>query len=121
MRQIVLTGVTVALAVFAASKWMPGVKVRKPSALVVVALIFGVLNAVLGGVVRWISTIALIPVAIVTLGLVYLFLGVFVNAFFLWITDKLMDDFEIKNARSLFGTAVLVSVAGWILQRLVAG
>ena len=96
-------------------------KVRKDKALVLVAILFGLLNAVLGWLVKVLVAVAMLPVALLTLGLAYLFLGIIVNAVLLWLTDKLMDDVQIKSAKALFGTAFFVSVAGWILRALLHG
>jgi uncharacterized membrane protein YvlD (DUF360 family) len=118
---MIMSGLAAAAAVFVASKILTGVKVRKTGTLVLVAVLFGALNAVLGWLVTTILAIALLPVALLTFGLVYLLLGVVVNAVLLWIIDKLMDDFTVKNAKALFGTAFLVSVAGWMLRVLFNG
>ncbi len=119
MGPLVITGVAVAGAVFAASKLIKGVKVRKDSTLVIIALVFGLLNIFLGWFLKVLVALALLPVALFTLGLPYLFLGVIVNAILLWITDKLMDDFEVKTTGALFGTAFLVTLAGWALRLLL--
>jgi putative membrane protein len=116
MRSLIITGLAAAVAVFAASKLLKGVKVRKDGTLVLIAVLFGLLNAVLGWFVKLLVALALLPVAIVTLGLAYLFLGIIVNAILLWVTDKLMDDFEVKTARALFATAFLESLSTWLLR-----
>jgi putative membrane protein len=52
---------------------------------------------------------------IITLGLFKLL----INAFMLWLTDKLMEDFEISDLWTTFIAAVLItvvdSVVKWIL------
>jgi putative membrane protein len=113
---MIISGIAASLAVFVASKILRGVKVKKSGTLVLVAVLFGVLNAVLGWLVTALVAIALLPVALLTFGLVYLLLGVVVNAILLWVIDKLMDDFDVKNGKALFATAFLVSVAGWLLH-----
>ncbi len=114
MYQFILTGVVVAIAVFVASKLLSGVKVKRDGALVMMALVFGVVNVLVGWLVKVLIAIALFPVALVTLGLPYLFLGLLANMAMLWLTDKLVDDVEFKGLGSLFGTAVLISVVGWL-------
>lgn len=115
MFHFLLTGVVVAVALFAASKLLSGVKVKRNGALVMMALVFGVLNVFVGWLVKLLIAIALFPVALVTLGLPYLFLGLLANMAMLWLADKLVDDVEFKGFGSLFGTAVLVSVVGWLV------
>lgn len=116
MPALLVTFLAVAVAVFVASKIVTGVKVKRDGALVAIAIVFGLLNVLVGWLIKVVMAIALIPVAIVTLGVVYLFLGVLVNMVLLWITDKLVGDFEIKTFRALFSTAFLISLVGWLLR-----
>jgi putative membrane protein len=41
-----------------------------------------------------------------------------VNSLLLWMTDKLIEDFEITGLGPLLGTAGLISLATWLLPRL---
>ncbi len=116
MVTFIIPVLAVAAAVFAATKLFRGVRVRRASTLAIVALVFGVLNALFGWLIHLLVAVVLIPAALVSFGLVYLFLGVIVNAILLWITDKAMDDFELKSTGSLFGTAFLITIVGWLLR-----
>ena len=91
------------LAVLAATVWglarfLPGVRVHNPTTAVVVAVVFSVLNWVLG----WMIKLLLVIPAILTLGLLFFFVPLIVNAAVLWITDKFVEDFEIRDSQTLW-------------------
>jgi len=119
--RFVVTFLAAAAAVFVASKLFDDVRVKRTGTLFVVALIFGVINALLYHFARVIFGILLLPAALLTFGLAYLLLGLVVNTVFLWLTDKLVENFKIKSFGALLGTATLVSVALWLLRRLHLG
>ena len=116
--KFVIGALAAALGVFVSSKLFADLRVRTGGTLVVVALVFGVLNALLRTLLLWTIGVALLPLGVLTLGLIYLFLGIIVNAVLLWITDKLLKDFEIDRVGTLFGTAALVSFATLLVERL---
>ncbi len=117
--KFVIGALAAALGVFVASKLFTDVRVRSTGALVGVALVFGLLNALLRTILTVTLGVALLPLGVVTLFLIYLLLGVFVNMVLLWITDKLLDGFEMRRFSTLFGTAALVSFASVIVERLL--
>ena len=78
---------------------------------VIVALVYGLLTYFL----FWlIALIAFIPMML-SLGL----FGLVINAFLLWVTDKLIDDFEIDSVRTTLIMAVLLTVGKFILRLLL--
>jgi uncharacterized membrane protein YvlD (DUF360 family) len=107
-----------ALGVFVSSKVLSDVRVRSTGSLALVAVVFGILNAVLGSVLAVTLGVLLIPLGVLTLGLVYLLLGIVVNMALLWITDKLLDGFEIRSFRGIFWTAALVSLASSLVEHV---
>ena len=107
------------LAVLVASKLFAGVRVRRSGTLIAVALVFALLNLVIGWLITAVLAIALLPAALLTFGLPYLFLGWLANLVLLWITDKVIRDFEIESFGSLLGTSGLISLAAWLAQRLL--
>ena len=58
-----------------------------------VAIVFSVLNFFLG----WLIRVLLFMPAILTLGLLFLFMPFIVNTILLWLTDKLLGSFEIET------------------------
>jgi putative membrane protein len=113
-----MTLFVVAVAVLVAAQLFPGVRVQRRSTVVVVATVFGVLNLLFAWLLRAVLAAALFPIAVLSFGLIYFFLGLFVNALLLFLTDKLVDGFEIRTFRALLGTAVLVSASNWLLNHL---
>ena len=90
---------------------LPGVRLKSYGTAVIVALVYGLLNYFL----FWlIALIAFIPM-LLSLGL----FGLVINAFLLWLTDKLIDDFEIDSVRTTLIMAVLLTVGKFILRLLL--
>lgn len=86
-----------ALTILILSRFVPSVRIRSAGTAVIVAIVFSVLNFFLG----WVIKAVLFVPAILTLGLLFVFVPFIVNTVLLWITDKLMKTFEIANARGL--------------------
>ena len=62
------------------------------------------------------SASSLIVPAILTLGLLFLFLPFIVNAVLLWLTDKLMGSFEIETLGGLFASAAIITLVNWLFH-----
>jgi putative membrane protein len=118
VKMFVVQAIAAGIAVLLASKIIPGVRVRKTESAIGIAAAFAVLNLLAGWLLKVVLAIVLLPAAFLTFGLVYLVLGLIVNTILLYVTDKLIDDFEIKSFGSLVGTAGLISVAAWLLPRI---
>ena len=119
LKTFVFGALAAGLAVLVASKLFSGVHIRRSGTALTVALVFAILNLAVGWLVTAILAVLLLPAAILTLGLPYLILGWLANLVLLWITDKLVDDFEVRTFGSLAGTAALISAAVWIVQRIL--
>ncbi len=112
-----------ALALAAAAWLLDGIDIAgattgdRAVTLVLVALIFGVVNAVVEPIVKVLS----LPFIIVTLGL---FLIV-INALMLMLTDWISGWFDLGFTVDGFWTAVLggiiVTIATWILEAVLPG
>jgi uncharacterized membrane protein YvlD (DUF360 family) len=109
----VLTGTVLLLA-----HLLPGVRITSTKTAALVALVFAGLNWVVGWLVTFlVGTIVFIP-AILTFGLAFLLVPLLVNIVLLWITDKLLDAFEIRDGRTLLiagaGITLANGIVGWI-------
>jgi putative membrane protein len=85
---------------------------KKAGTLVIIALIFGVVNAVLKPIIKTIGCLFYV----LTLGLI----GLVVNGALLylcsWIAGKLTLPFHITTFAAAFWGALIVAVVGWILN-----
>jgi putative membrane protein len=95
---------------YALATALPGVRLKSFGTALTVVLVYGVLNYFLFWLV---ALIAFLPM-LLSFGL----FGLVINAFLLWLTDKLIDDFEIDSLRTTLLIAVLLTVAKVVLRVL---
>ena len=96
---------------YALATALPGVRLKSFGTALVVVLVYGLLNYFLFWLV---ALIAFIPM-LLSFGL----FGLVINAFLLWLTDKLIDDFEIDSLRTTLLIAVLLTVAKVVLGAIL--
>jgi putative membrane protein len=102
-----------AFALWAATRIVPGIAVYGVVSLLLAALIFGLVNAV----VRPVLVLLSLPLTVVTLGLFLLV----VNAAMLGLTALLLPGFRVDGFwPALFGS-IVVSLVSWAATRLFAG
>lgn len=89
---------------------VPGIRLKGFGTAITVAVVYSLVNVVLGTVLKFLS----LPLIFLTLGLFLLI----INTLMLWLTNLLIDDFEIKDMRTTLIAAVLISVADFILNLL---
>ena len=119
--RFVIRIVASAIALAVAAAVVPGIELTTASlgskalTLIAVALIFGVVNAVLKPIVKTVGCVFYV----LTLGLV----GLVVNGLLLWLTSwvagKLRLPFHITGFWPAFWGAIIVGVVGWLLGILV--
>src|ERR1700761_3491514 len=95
-----------ALGLWVASKLVPGIYVRDTTALILAALLLGVVNAF----VRPVVTILTLPLTIVTLGLFLLV----VNAAMIGLVSMLIHGFHVRGLIAGVEAAVITGIASWI-------
>jgi len=100
-----------AAAIALAAKLIDGIQVRSIGAVVIAAIVFGLVNAV----VRPILVVLTFPITLLTLGL-FIFV---LNAFCLWLTARLVPGFEIHGFLAALLGALLVSAVSWIVSALI--
>jgi putative membrane protein len=115
--RVLLRVLITAAALLVAAEVVPGIQLHahttlsKVGTLVVVALIFGVVNAVLKPIVMALGCVFYL----LTLGL----FGLVVNGLMLWLTSwvagKLHEPFHITGFWPAFWGAIIVGVVGWLL------
>jgi putative membrane protein len=107
----VLTGLVLLLAYV-----LPGVRVNSTKGAALVAMVFGGLNWATGGIVAWLLRGVLFIPAILTFGVAWLLVPFLVNVTLLWLTDKLLDAFELRDGRTLMIAAAVITVANGVLR-----
>lgn len=85
---IIINLLLLSLAIFIVAQVMPTIHVKSFGTAIIIAVVYSVINFLFG----WILVLFTLPLVIITFGL-FKFV---INAFLLWVTDKLMDDFEIE-------------------------
>jgi putative membrane protein len=116
--RVVIRVLITAVALLVATAVVPGIQLlaattlSKVTTLMVVALIFGVVNAVLKPIVKTLGCVFYI----LTLGL----FGLVVNGLLLWLTSwvagKLSEPFHVTGFWPAFWGAIIVGVVGWLLS-----
>lgn len=102
-----------AFALWAATEIVPGIEVHGPFWLLLAALAFGLVNAV----VRPVAVVLSLPLTIVTLGLFLLV----VNAAMLGLTALLVPGFVVAGFWPAIWGSVVVSIVSWAAARLFVG
>src|SRR5580658_1657923 len=121
-RMKLLLRILVPAAALAVATWLvPGIQLRHGSTLsqigtlLAVAIIFGVVNAVIKPIVKTVGCLFYI----LTLGLI----GLVVNGLLLWLSSwvagKLSLPFHIANFSSAFWGAIIIGIVGWLLNLFV--
>lgn len=99
------------IVIFIVTKFLPGIRLKNYFTAIIVALVYSLINYVFG----WLLVLLSLPFMFLTFGL-FKFV---INAFMLWITDKLIEDFEIESFKTTFIAAFLITVIDsmikWIL------
>ena len=112
---ITAAALAVATGIVSGIQLQTGTTLSKVSTLIVVALIFGVVNAVLKPIVKTVGCLFYI----LTLGLI----GLVVNGLLLWLTSwvagQLSLPFHITGFWAAFWGAIIVGVVGWLLNLFV--
>jgi putative membrane protein len=107
---VLLHLVVLALTIVGLSRILPSVHVKNIGTAFAVAFVFSVLNFFLG----WLIRAALFVPAILTLGLLFLFVPLLVNTVLLWLTDRLMKSFEIKTLGGLLLSAAVITLVNGV-------
>ena len=95
-----------ALGLWVASKLVPGIYVRDTSALILAALLLGVVNAF----VRPVLVILTLPLTIITLGLFLLV----VNAAMIGLVSIVVPGFEVRGLVAGVLAAIVTGISSWI-------
>ena len=96
------------VAVFLVSNFLPGIRIKNFMTAVMVAIVYSIINFLIG----WLLVLLTLPFIIITFGL-FKFV---INAFLLWLTDKITEDFEIENVSTTFVAAFLITMVDLLIK-----
>jgi putative membrane protein len=108
MAAFVIRWFVTTIAVFVATKLVPGIKCDPVEALLGASLLLGIINAFVRPVLMLLS----LPFIIVTMGL-FIFV---VNALLLLLVSKIIPAFSVAGFWSAFFGAIIISLVSWILS-----
>lgn len=100
------------LAVIIAAYLLPGVSVRSFWTALLVALVLGIVNAI----IRPIFVILTLPLTVVTLGL-FLFV---INALLILLTSAVVPGFEVRGFWWALLFSLVLSIISWALHKVFA-
>jgi putative membrane protein len=104
-----------ALALAAATALLDGIRVtgdNEALTLIGVALIFGVVNAVVAPVVKLLS----LPFILLTLGLLIFVINALMLLLTEWLSDLAGLDFHVDGFWTAVLGAIIISIASWLLE-----
>lgn len=111
MLRFLIRASIVAVGLWAATAWVPGVTIDTPSTLVLAGVLLGLVNAV----VRPIAIVLTLPVTIVTLGLFLLV----INAGMVGLVAWMLPGMHVAGFWPAMWTAIIVSLVNLIGSRLI--
>lgn len=110
-----------ALAVAAATLLLDGIRLTggsqedKAITLVLVALIFGVINAVLGPIIKLLS----LPFIILTLGLLLLVINALLLLLTSFVSQEVGLGFDVDGFWTAVFGSIIITVTSWILEAVL--
>ena len=106
--KLILSLLLKSLAIFIVAKILPGIHIKNFGTAVIVAFVYTLVNFFLGKILFFFA----FPIILITFGL-FTFI---INAFLLWITDKMIEDFKIDSFITTILAAFLIMVSDRLLN-----
>ena len=100
-----------ALIILGLAYYLPGIAVESFYAALIIALLLGLLNAV----IRPILILLTLPVTILTLGLFTLV----INALLFWFVSTVVKGFDVAGFGPAFWGALLLSLVSWLTNSFI--
>ena len=101
-----IRAIVVALGLWLATLWVPGVYIDSPSTLILAGLLLGIVNSI----VRPIAIVLTLPMTIITLGFFLLVINAGMVALVAW----MLPGMHVTGFWAAFWTAVLVSLVSMV-------
>ncbi len=106
MAGLLLRGAFAAIGLWVATFFVGGLHFERPATLVLAGLVLGLVNALL----RPLLVLLTLPITLLTLGLFLLVINAAMVALVAW----LMPGMHVDGFGAALGTAIIVSLVGWI-------
>ncbi|MBD3315053.1 MAG: hypothetical protein GF344_04645 [Chitinivibrionales bacterium] len=100
-----------AVVIFAVARFIPAIHIKGFGTAILVAIVYSLINFFFGRLLYFITY----PLIFITFGL----FKIVINAVLLWVTDKLIPDFEIKGFGWTLAAAFLIAAADTLLGRIL--
>lgn len=100
--------ICLSISVFIVANILPGIYIKNYWTAVVVAIVYSIVSFFTG----WVLILLTLPLMIITFGL-FKFV---INAFLLFITDKMIEEFKIKDGITTLIAALLISIVDSLLR-----
>ena len=94
--------------IFLLAESLPGLRVDGYGTAIIVAVVYSLINVTLGTVLKFLS----IPFVIITVG----FFLIIINTFMLYLTDAILEDFEIEDMGTTFVAAIIITLSDTLLS-----
>lgn len=111
MTQFIATWLVTTVSLLIITRLPLGITVKDTSTALVAALVLGLLNALLGPILRFLT----FPITLLTLGL----FAIVINAFLLWLASRLVNGFRVDGALNAILGAVVLGILNalifWVL------
>jgi putative membrane protein len=117
IRRVLLRWLINALAIYVASKVVPGIWVRDEWAIIAVALILGLVNAFIRPLVKLFTC----PLIILTLGLFTFVINAAMLGLTSWVAGELGIGFGVAGFWAAFWGALVISIVSLALTLLIRG
>src|SRR5919198_247721 len=113
MRSFVFRWLATTVGVMVAAYFIHGIRCDSPGALILAALLLGILNAF----VRPVLLILSAPLILVSLG----FFILIINGLLLWFVPNIVSGFHVDNFGSAFWGAIVIGLVSWMLSAFFRG
>ena len=111
MGYVLVNWVVTALGLMLVAHLVPGFRVAGLGTALVAALVFGLINATLGFLLKLVT----FPLTILTLG----FFLLVVNAFMLWLAGVLVPGFSVQGFLPALLGAIILAVLGMVVRAIL--
>jgi putative membrane protein len=112
LKRFLLRTLITAAAIFVVVNILPGVKIDSPVALIVTAILLGLLNAVLRPLLIFLT----LPITVLSFGL-FIFI---INGLILYLVSYLVPGFKLANFWVAILASILISIVSWLINWLIS-